>query len=70
MTKKFWDFVTRRSVGNRKRDGDISQAPEFKRLVEVQREMNDDEKIRTNQYLEEEMKEDIGSKTKRRFYHG
>lgn len=59
MTKKWWKFVTRRTVGNRKRDKDISQAPEFKRLVEVQRDMNDDEKIRTRQYLEERTKESI-----------
>lgn len=36
---------------------DISQAPDFKRLVEVQGEMNDDEKARTRRYLKDQMKE-------------
>ena len=35
MTKKLWEFVTLRTVGNRKRDTGISQAPEFERLIEV-----------------------------------
>lgn len=35
---------------------DISQAPEFKRLIEVDREMTSDERNRTSEYLKEQDK--------------
>jgi hypothetical protein len=45
--------VTLRSVRNRNKGGDISQAPEMKELVEVNREMTEEEKEHTKQYLKD-----------------
>jgi hypothetical protein len=43
--------VTLRPVRNRRKDRNISQEPEMKKLIEVDRAMTQEEKTRTKQYL-------------------
>jgi hypothetical protein len=43
--------VTLRPVGNRKKGKNISQEPEMKKFIEVDRVMTEEEKTRTKQYL-------------------
>ncbi|HQM80505.1 MAG TPA: hypothetical protein PLX02_02680 [Syntrophorhabdaceae bacterium] len=57
--------VTLRAVGNRKQRIKISQEPELKTLIEVNRQMTQDEKGRTLQYLKDRDNDTYqGEKTK------